>query len=58
MNLEAIAKMLEKYPNIYVVADEIYEHINFTEGHFSMGTIPSMKERTVTVNGVSPKDML
>jgi len=51
--LEAIAKMLEKYPNIYVVADEIYEHINFTEGHFSMGTIPSMKERTVTVNGVS-----
>ena len=51
--LEAIAKMLEKYPNIYVVADEIYEHINFTEGHFSMGTIPSMKEITVTVNGVS-----
>ena len=51
--LEAIAKMLEKYPNIYIVADEIYEHINFTEGHFSMGTIPSMKERTVTVNGVS-----
>ena len=51
--LEAIAKMLEKYPDIYVIADEIYEHINFTEGHFSMGTIPSMKERTVTVNGVS-----
>ena len=51
--LEAIAKMLEKYPDIYVIADEIYEHINFTEGHFSIGTIPSMKERTVTVNGVS-----
>ncbi len=51
--LEAIAKMLEKYPDIYVIADEIYEHINFTEGHFSMGTIPSMKERTITVNGVS-----
>ena len=51
--LEAIAKMLEKYPNIYVVSDEIYEHINFTEKHFSIGTIPSMKDRTITVNGVS-----
>ena len=51
--LEAIAKMLEKYPNIYIIADEIYEHINFTEKHFSIGTIPSLKERTITVNGVS-----
>ena len=51
--LIAIAKLLEKYPNIYVISDEIYEHINFTEGHFSMGTIPSMKDRTITVNGVS-----
>ena len=51
--LEEIAKMLEKYPNIYIVADEIYEHINFTDKHFSVGTIPSMKERTITVNGVS-----
>ena len=48
-----IAKMLEKYPNIYIIADEIYEHINFTDEHFSIGTIPSMKERTITVNGVS-----
>lgn len=51
--LEAIAKMLEKYPNIYIVSDEIYEHINFSDKHFSIGTIPSMKDRTVTVNGVS-----
>tara|TARA_B100001540_G_scaffold38901_1_gene34496 strand:+ start:2739 stop:3935 length:1197 start_codon:yes stop_codon:yes gene_type:complete len=51
--LEAIAKMLEKHPNIYIIADEIYEHINFTEKHFSIGTIPSLKERTITVNGVS-----
>jgi aspartate aminotransferase len=51
--LESIAKILEKYPDIYVVADEIYEHINFTEKHFSIGTIPSMKDRTITVNGVS-----
>ena len=51
--LENIAKMLEKYPNIYVVADEIYEHINFDEKHFSIGSIASMKEKTITVNGVS-----
>ena len=51
--LESIAKMLEKYPNIYVVSDEIYEHINFDEKHFSIGSIASMKEKTITVNGVS-----
>ena len=51
--LEAIAKMLEKYPDIYVVSDEIYEHINFTDKHFSIGTLPSMIDRTITVNGVS-----
>ena len=51
--LEEIAKVLEKYPEIYVVSDEIYEHINFTHEHFSIGTIPSMKDRTITVNGVS-----
>ncbi len=51
--LEAIAKVLEKHPNIYVVSDEIYEHINFTEKHFSIAQIPSMYNRTITVNGVS-----
>ena len=51
--LEDIAKVLEKYPNIYVIADEIYEHINFSKNHFSIGTIPSMKDRVITVNGVS-----
>ena len=51
--LATIAKMLEKYPDIYIVSDEIYEHINFTNAHFSIGTIPSMKDRTITVNGVS-----
>ena len=48
-----IAIMLEKYPNIYIIADEIYEHINFTEEHFSIGTTPSLKDRVITVNGVS-----
>ncbi len=51
--LEAIAKVLENYPNIIVISDEIYEYINFTGKHFSIGSIPSLKDRTVTVNGFS-----
>ena len=51
--LEDIAKMLDKYPDIYVISDEIYEHINFTEKHFSIASISSMTNRTITVNGVS-----
>ena len=48
-----IARMLERYPDIYIIADEIYEHINFTNEHFSIGTIPEIKDRVITVNGVS-----
>ncbi|WP_298418294.1 pyridoxal phosphate-dependent aminotransferase [uncultured Kordia sp.] len=51
--LRALAEVLEKHPNIYVVSDEIYEHINFTKEHFSIARIPSMYDRTITVNGVS-----
>lgn len=51
--LEAIAAVLRKYPNIIVVSDEIYEHINFGEGHTSIASIDGMFDRTVTVNGVS-----
>ena len=51
--LGAIARMLAKYPHVYVVADEIYEHINFTGGHASIGTFPEVKDRTITVNGFS-----
>ena len=51
--LEALAKVLKKHPNIYVVSDEIYEHINFTGGHVSIANIDGMYDRTVTVNGVS-----
>ncbi|WP_046757133.1 pyridoxal phosphate-dependent aminotransferase [Kordia jejudonensis] len=51
--LRALATVLEKHPNIYVVSDEIYEHINFTEEHFSIARIPSLYDRTITVNGVS-----
>lgn len=51
--LEGLAEVLRKYPKIYVVSDEIYEHINFGEGHVSIAGIPGMYERTITVNGVS-----
>ena len=51
--IEDIAHMLLKYPNIYIISDEIYEHINFTNHHFSIGTIKEIKDRVITVNGVS-----
>ncbi|NDV44641.1 pyridoxal phosphate-dependent aminotransferase [Flagellimonas sediminis] len=51
--LEALAAVLKKYPDIYVVSDEIYEHINFVGGHVSIAAIDGMYDRTITVNGVS-----
>ena len=51
--LTALAKVLENHPKIFVVSDEIYEHINFTGNFCSIATIPGMYERTITVNGVS-----
>ena len=51
--LRALADVLKKHPNIYVVSDEIYEHINFVGGHFSMAQFEDMYDRTITVNGVS-----
>ena len=51
--LEGIARILENYPGILVVSDEIYEHINFRGKHESIATIDGMYERTITVNGVS-----
>ena len=51
--LTAIGKVLERYPNIYIVSDEIYEHINFSGTFCSIGSIPGLFERTITVNGVA-----
>ena len=51
--LVLMADMLKKYDNLFVISDEIYEHINFTNEHYSFGLIDSMKDRTITVNGVS-----
>lgn len=49
--LKAIAKVLETHPDIVVISDEIYELINYGEKHVSIGSLPGMLERTVTVNG-------
>lgn len=51
--LRALADVLKKYPDIYVVSDEIYEHINFGSGHTSMAEFEDMYNRTITVNGVA-----
>lgn len=51
--LTALCKVLEKHPNIYVVSDEIYEHINFSGTFCSIASIPGMLEKTITVNGVA-----
>lgn len=51
--LQAFADVLADYPDIIVVSDEIYEHINYVGKHASMASIPSMYDRTVTINGVS-----
>tara|TARA_B100000378_G_C18039038_1_gene409982 strand:- start:201 stop:1448 length:1248 start_codon:yes stop_codon:yes gene_type:complete len=51
--LRGLADVLKKHPQIVVVSDEIYEHINFVGGHFSMAEFEDMYDRVVTVNGVS-----
>lgn len=51
--LTALAKVLEKHPNIYVASDEIYEHINFSGTFCSIASIPGMLDKTITVNGVA-----
>ena len=51
--LKEISEVLMDHPEIYVVSDEIYEHINFSGGHSSIATFGDMYDRTITVNGVS-----
>ena len=51
--LSALSKVLEHNENIFIVSDEIYEHINYQGGHNSIGTYNAVKDRTITVNGVS-----
>ncbi len=49
--LRALATVMARYPEIMIISDEIYEYINFTNSHFSIGSIESVREQTVTVNG-------
>lgn len=51
--LKEIADVVLKHNDLYVISDEIYEHINYVGGHQSMAQFPGMKDRTATINGVS-----
>ena len=51
--LEEIANVLKRHKNITIISDEIYEHINFHNKHFSIGALESLKDQVVTVNGLS-----
>ena len=51
--LQEISNVLESHKGIFVVSDEIYEHINYKGGHHSIGSFENVKDRTITVNGVS-----
>ncbi len=51
--LEALANVIAKHERIFVLADEIYEHINFIGGHESIGQFENIKDRVITVNGLS-----
>lgn len=51
--LKGLAEVLAKYPNVIVLADEIYEHINYVGAHQSIAQFPEIKDRVVVINGVS-----
>ena len=51
--LEGLANVLKKHPEVYVLADESYEHINYVGKHESIAQFPGMKEQTIIINGVS-----
>ena len=51
--LKALADVFAKHPNVYIMADEIYEHINFSGKHESIAQFPEIKDRVLLINGVS-----
>ncbi len=51
--LLALGEVFKKYPNVFIISDEIYEHIRFEGDHFSLAAIPELYSRVITVNGVS-----
>ncbi len=53
LELMAIAEMLESHPHVFVISDEVYEHINFVGPHESLAQFENIKDRVITINGVS-----
>lgn len=51
--LEGLAKVILAHDDLYVISDEIYEHLNYVGKHASIATVPGMKDRTIVINGVS-----
>ncbi len=51
--LKAFVEVFERNPHVYVLSDEIYEHINYQDKHYSIANYGTMRNRTITVNGVS-----
>lgn len=51
--LESLVKVLENHPNIYIISDEIYEHINYVGSHESIAQFESVRDRVIVINGVS-----
>lgn len=51
--LESLAKVFEDFPEVWIMSDEIYEHINYTGQHHTIASIKGMKDRTIVINGLS-----
>lgn len=51
--LQELADVFKKHPDIFILSDEIYEYINYKGGHYSIAQIPEMKERVIIINGLS-----
>jgi aspartate aminotransferase len=51
--LEGLAEVFRKYPDIYIISDEIYEYINFVGGHQSIAQFSELKDRIILINGLS-----
>lgn len=51
--LQALAEVFKKHPDVFIISDEIYEHIRYEGEHFSLAEVPELYDRVITVNGVS-----
>jgi aspartate aminotransferase len=51
--LQSLAEVFKRHPEVLIISDEIYEYINYCDKHYSIAQIPELKERTIVVNGLS-----